>query len=249
MTPEGELSRMERTPRWVWLASFLAYVTAAALGLALAFPGTNASPFWPPTALALALLYRYGLRLWPIILAAAFTINVLFMLRAGVAPALALLASVGVGVGNMLEAWLGVYLLRRIAGARVPFEGLRGLFGFFLAAALAPVVSATIGVTSSRWVSLSGVSSYAQNWLTWWVGDCSGALTMTPLLMLVLQARWRLPARARLLEASRCFSPWFSARWPHSVFGQRASLSARVLPADYSLGGAFPNRRRRQLVF
>jgi diguanylate cyclase (GGDEF)-like protein len=187
------------------MAAFLAYVAAAALGLLLAFPGTNASPFWPPTALALALLYRYGLRLWPIILAAAFTINFLFMLRAGVTPTLALPASVGVGIGNMLEAWIGIYFLRRIAREQFPFDGLRGLSAFFLVAALAPAISATIGVTSSRFVNLSGVSSYAQNWLTWWVGDTSGALTMAPILMLILQSRWRIPPRPRLLEAIALF--------------------------------------------
>src|SRR5258706_7061432 len=102
MTSAGfEIHHAARVPRWVWLASFLAYVLAAALGLALAFPGTNASPFWPPTALALALLYRHGLRLWPVILAGAVTINLLFMLGAGIAPAVAVPASVSVGVGHM----------------------------------------------------------------------------------------------------------------------------------------------------
>ena len=75
MTSVGEAGRIATPPRWLWLAAFLAYVLAAALGLVLAFPGTNASPFWPPTALAFALLYRFGLRLWPVILVGAFTIN------------------------------------------------------------------------------------------------------------------------------------------------------------------------------
>jgi diguanylate cyclase (GGDEF)-like protein len=202
MTSDGELIRMADSPPWVRLASFLAYVSAAALGLALAFPGTNASPFWPPTAIALALLYRNGLRFWPIVLAGAFTINLLFMLRAGVAPVFAVPASIGVGVGNTLEAWLGIYLLRRFAGDQFPFGSLRGLSAFVLfCVVLAPAVSATIGVTSSRWVDLSGVSDYGENWLTWWVGDASGALTVAPILMFLLRARWQIPDRPRLLEA------------------------------------------------
>jgi len=196
------MARPVSPPGWLWLAAFLAYVLAATLGLALAFPGTNATPFWPPTALAFALLYRYGLRLWPVILAAAFTINTLFMLRAGVAPLPAVAASIGVGVGNALEAWLGIHVLRRFADDQFPFDGLRGLSAFFLAAALAPAISATIGVTCSRLASMSGEASYAQNWLTWWVGDTSGALTMAPVLMLLLQARWRMPPPARILEGT-----------------------------------------------
>jgi len=205
MTSDGESSRKERSPRWLWLASFLAYVMAAALGLVLAFPGTNATPFWPPTALALALLYRYGLRMWPVILAAAFTINLLFMLRAGVAPEPAVVSSVAVGIGNMLEAWFAVYMLRAIAGDQFPFESVLGLFAFFFAAAIAPIVSATIGVTCSRWASLGGTASYGQNWLTWWVGDCSGALTMAPILMLSLRARWHVPEPSRRMEAGVLF--------------------------------------------
>jgi diguanylate cyclase (GGDEF)-like protein len=195
-----------RLPRWIWPASFLAYVLAAALGLALAFPGTNASPFWPPSALALALLYRFGLRLWPMILAGAFTINLLFMLGGGVALEPALTASVAVGFGNMLEAWLGVRLLRTIAGEQFPLESMQGLFAFFLAIAIAPIVSATIGVTVSRWASLGGAASYGQNWLTWWVGDSSGALTMAPILMLLLRARhWRIREGLHLTEPGALF--------------------------------------------
>src|SRR5471032_2474541 len=65
-----------------------------------------------------------GSRFWPVILAGAFTINFLFMLRAGIAPTLAVPVSVGVGIRNMLEAWLGVRVLRRIAGDQFPFDGL-----------------------------------------------------------------------------------------------------------------------------
>jgi diguanylate cyclase (GGDEF)-like protein len=206
MTSDGELGPPVRIPRWIWLSAYPAYVLAAALGLALAYPGTNASPFWPPTALAIALLYRYGLRLWPLILAGAFTINFAFMLRAGVWFAPALPSSIAIGVGNMLEAWMAVYLLRRFVHDQLPFGSLRGL-GFFVlfAAILAPVASATIGVTSSRWVDLRGSADYGENWLTWWIGDASGALTMAPALMMLLQTRWKRPTQARLVEGAALF--------------------------------------------
>ena len=205
MTADDESSLSARAPPWIWLSAYVAYVLAAALGLGLAYPGTNASPFWPPTALAIALLYGYGLRLWPVVLAGAFTINLIFMLRAGVWLALALPSSFAVGVGNMLEAWIGVYLLRRFLREQFPFESLRGLGLFVLfQAILAPAVSASIGVTSSRWVDLRGAADYGENWLTWWVGDASGALTMAPVLML-LHAQWRRPTQARLLEGAALF--------------------------------------------
>jgi diguanylate cyclase (GGDEF)-like protein len=206
MTSDGAEDHNKPMPRWLWPAAYAAYVLAAALGLALAFPGTNASPFWPPTALALAILYRFGLRLWPVILAGAFTINLLFMLRAGIGVEPAFAASIAVGFGNMLEALIGVYILRAVAGEQFPFGTILGLVAFFAAIAIAPVISASIGVSVSRWASMGGTSSYAQNWLTWWVGDSSGALTMAPVLMLLLRQRpWRVPDRFRLIEAVGLF--------------------------------------------
>lgn len=190
-------------PPWIWLTSLLAYIAAAEVGLALAFPGTNASPFWPPTALGIALLYRFGLRFWPVILLGAFLVNLVFMLRAGVAPALGVPASLGVAIGNAMEAWLAVYLLRRLAGHQFPFDRLRGLAAFCLCSAtLAPALSASIGASSSRLASLSGSTSYAENWMTWWIGDASGALSMTPILILLLQGRWHESLRSRRVEAA-----------------------------------------------
>jgi diguanylate cyclase (GGDEF)-like protein len=190
----------------MWLAALLAYIVSAALGLALALPGTNASPFWLPTGLAIALLYRHGLRFWPVVLAGALAINFLFMLRAGVAPGLALTASIGVGAGNMLEAVVGVWLLRRTAGYRFPFGNVRGFGAFVLSCAVfAPALSASIGVTVSRWASMGGGSDYGANWLTWWVGDASGALTLAPVLMLAMHSQWRMPTRGRLVEAGALF--------------------------------------------
>jgi len=206
MSSDREWIRTAALPHWIWLSAFLAYVVAAALGLGLALPGTNASPFWPPTALALALLYRHGLRCWRVVLAGALAVNVLFMARAGVQPSVALPASIGVAVGNTLEAVLGIWLLRHYAGETLPFRNPRGL-GVFVAfcAVFAPAVSATIGVTISRWADLGGASDYSENWWTWWIGDASGALTMAPVLMLALQARWVLPNRQRLIEAGALF--------------------------------------------
>jgi diguanylate cyclase (GGDEF)-like protein len=205
MAMAPEVGRMSKAalPAWAWLLALLTYVAAAELGLALAFEGTNASPFWPPTAVAIAMLYHFGLRLWPVVLAGAFIANLVFMLRAGVPPGFGLTASFGVACGNALEAWVAVLLLRRFAGHQFPFDRLRGLAVYCgLSAGVAPAISASIGVTSSRLVDLAGSTSFGENWLTWWVGDASGALSMGPILILLLHGHGNGHDRARRLEST-----------------------------------------------
>src|SRR5881396_320491 len=51
------------------------YYAAARLSLHLAFENTNASPVWPPSGIALALVLLLGYRVWPGILLGAFLAN------------------------------------------------------------------------------------------------------------------------------------------------------------------------------
>ncbi|MBT6564374.1 MAG: hypothetical protein HON76_17795, partial [Candidatus Scalindua sp.] len=51
------------------------YFILAKLGLLMAFKQTNASPVWPPTGFAIAVIFLWGYRVWPGILIGAFLIN------------------------------------------------------------------------------------------------------------------------------------------------------------------------------
>ena len=54
----------------------LAYFILAKVGLALASLHPSASPIWPPTGFALAIVLLRGYRVWPAIFLAAFVANV-----------------------------------------------------------------------------------------------------------------------------------------------------------------------------
>lgn len=181
----------------------VAYIAAAELGLELAFPNTNVSPVWPPSGIALAALYLAGLRYWPAVALGAFSINLFYFLKsASLATSLALTGAAMLALGNTLEAVVGAYLLQRFAGHPKPFETLRGVFVFVsLAAMLACMLAATIGVTTTRSLGVTGGSSYLELWLTWWVGDASGVLIVAPVLIAFRQLQWRWPTRQRLAEA------------------------------------------------
>jgi len=122
--------------RGLSLAALVAlYFVAGRLGLLLAFVNASATAVWPPTGLAIAALLLFRTTLWPGILIGAFAVN---LTTSGDA-----VSSVGIAVGNTLEAIIATYLIRRWAGGRAVFEGPQDVLRFALfAAVLAPAVSA-----------------------------------------------------------------------------------------------------------
>jgi signal transduction histidine kinase len=192
-------------------ALFGLYVVAGKLGLSLAFVHASASPVWPPTGVALAALMTLGFRVWPAIFAGAFCVNV--------TTAGSVATSLGIAAGNTLEGLLGAYLVGRYAGGARTFDHSEDVFKFAgFAALLSTIVSATVGVGS---LALGGHASWAdfdRIWFTWWLGDATGALIFTPVL--VLWARdWRSDRpRGRLLEAAAL---WFTTTFIGlAVFGE-----------------------------
>jgi signal transduction histidine kinase len=153
-----------------------AYVVTAKLGLLMDAVSGFATTVWPPTGIALATLYLFGLRLWPGIAIGAFGVN----LTAG-AP---FLAACGMAAGNTLEAVVGVWLLRRFAGTRGLLDRISGVIAFVvLASGLSTMVSATIGVTSGWLGGVIAPVRAGEAWLTWWLGDALGSLVVAPFFL------------------------------------------------------------------
>jgi signal transduction histidine kinase len=176
-------------------ALFGVYVVAGKVGLMLASVHESVSPVWPPTGIALAAFLTRGTRVWPAIFAGAFVVNVTTINSVTVSLAIAL--------GNTLEALLGAYLIERFANGAAAFDRAPDVFKFAgLAAFASTLVSATIGAAAlvlgghAAWVDLEGI------WLTWWLGDATGALIFTPLLVLWGRDRPSTLSRARVLEAA-----------------------------------------------
>ncbi|TME72683.1 MAG: response regulator [Chloroflexi bacterium] len=170
------------------------YFIAGRLGLLLAFVNASATAVWPPTGLAIAALLLFGTTLWPGILLGAFAVN---LTTSG-----DVLSSVGIAVGNTLEAVVATYLIRRWASGRAVFDRPQDVLRFALfAAALAPTVSATVGVASLELTGLAGWSDVGPIWLTWWLGDAAGALLVAPAVVLWATNRFVF-APERLAEAA-----------------------------------------------
>ncbi|HKD20139.1 MAG TPA: EAL domain-containing protein [Thermoanaerobaculia bacterium] len=167
--------RLRPTPAVV-AALTVVYFASGKLGLTLAFLNASATPVWPPTGIALAALLLLGLRVWPAIFVGAFFVN---LTTAG-----GVVSSLGIATGNALEALLGAWLVQRYAGGRHAFDRPRNVFKFTVLTALATMVSASIGVAT---LTLSGLARPGENpsiWLTWWLGDATGAMIVAPALIL-----------------------------------------------------------------
>src|SRR5207249_9571524 len=162
----------------------LVYFIAGKFGLMLASLHASASPVWPPTGIALAALLVLGYRAWPAIFVGAFLVN------ASTAGNVA--TSLAVASGNTLEAMCGAWLVNRFAGGTTAFGRPQGVFKFALAAVVSTIISPAFGVTSLALAGFADWANYGAIWLTWWLGDATGDLVFTPLVLL-----WSVASKRR----------------------------------------------------
>ncbi len=203
------------------------YFALARLGLMLASIHPSVSPIWLGTGLAFAAILIRGPRVWPAILVAAFTANLV--------TSASLAASLAIGVGNTLEALLGAYLVVRWGGGRASFESPGGVARFAFLSFLPTALCATIGTASLAMAGLVERAMLGPVWLTWWLGDLAGALLVTPVLVLWAAADIRTLSRRKLFESIvifcvACaigliaFSPLFEAAGRRTPLGFLAVL-------------------------
>ena len=192
-----------RGPVGAVLALALAYYLAARLGLALAFRETNASPFWPPSGIAVAALALFGARLLPGVALGAFVANaVVFTANqaAGLVPVLGMSALIA--AGNTLEAWLCVALLRRWVLRADPFCRLVDIAKLLLFAGIACVAGAAVGTAALLAGAVVPAAAARTVAVTWWTGDLAGILVLAPLIIVGVRS-WPLRCgAARLAEAA-----------------------------------------------
>jgi signal transduction histidine kinase len=160
------------------------YVIAGKLGLMLASLHASASPVWPPTGIALAAALLFGYRVWPAIFVGAFLVNV--------TTAGDVATSFAIATGNTLEALVGAWLVNRFAGGKNFCDRPQGVFRFALAAAISTIISPVFGVTSLAFAGFADWTNYGAIWLTWWLGDATGDLVFTPLVLL-----WSVASKRR----------------------------------------------------
>ncbi len=195
----------------IWLRYFLQivctaliYFGLATLSLTLQFQNSNATPVWPPSGFAFAIILLWGYRIAPGILFGAFAANLfIFITNQTVDYPIAIVLSMFIGLGNMLEAMAGNYLLRKF----IPdfsidrfFNRTSQIFHFALTAGLMCIVSSTIGSFSVYFAGIIPLSQVSTVFITWWLGDFSGIVLLTTFIVI-----WVSHLRQPLLQQDFLF--------------------------------------------
>jgi signal transduction histidine kinase/ActR/RegA family two-component response regulator len=202
------------------------YFVTGKLGLSLASLHASASPVWPPAGIALAALLLLGYRVWPGIFIGAFFVNA--------TTAGNVVTSLCIATGNTLEPLCAAALVVGFAGGLRTFDRAQDVFKFAVAVILAAVIAPTFGVTALALGGFAPWADYRAIWVTWWLGDVTGNLIMTPLLVLwSIADRWRFELK-RHLEAGVLFILLIVLG--EIVFGGWFPISAKNYPISFICG-------------
>ncbi len=177
MTDQGWRTRMTHwAPRAVGhLGVAIGYGIAAHLGFQVATVHPVVASVWPPAGLALAVVVLFGARLWPGIFAGALAANIM--------KGMPEVAALVIATGNTLAAVCGATALRRL-GFQISLPRVRDALALLgLGALAAPVIAATIGTLSLRFLAGITADRSLIVWFNWWSGDAIGVMLVTPLLL------------------------------------------------------------------
>ncbi len=151
-----------------------AYYLAGRIGLELAYLDGAVAAVWPPAGLGLAVLFLYGVRLWPGIVIGDLLLGD-FSTPLGTV--------LGQTVGNTLAVVLAALLLRRLTDGRAALERVVDVLALVACALVAALVSAAFGPTSLRLGDVISTDELARVFRTWTLSDASGVLVVAPVLL------------------------------------------------------------------
>jgi PAS domain S-box-containing protein len=166
------------------LAIAAAYVVTAKLGFLFAIAPGNVTALWPPSGIALAAVIHRGNRAALGVWLGSFLVNSLFFAQVQTLSVIALTTASSIATGSMLQVLLAASLYWRFIGPGIP-EQVKDVIKFLGIAALSCSVAPSVGVSSLAIGGAIPWSNYPYTWLTWWLGDLAGILTVTPPLLVI----------------------------------------------------------------
>ena len=202
------------------------YFAVGKFGLMLASLHASASPVWPSAGIALAATLLFGYRVWPAIFIGAFLVNV--------TTAGNVATSFAIAIGNTLEALAGAWLVNQFAGGKEFCDRPQGVFKFALAAGISTIISPAFGVTSLALAGFANWTNYGAIWLTWWLGDATGDLVFTPLVLLWTGASKRRWNKKEAAEVGTLLL--LLVLLSSIVFGGWLEISSRNYPIAFICG-------------
>lgn len=164
----------------------LLYFAFGKLGLLLAIPGTNVTPVWPPSGIALAAVLLFGYRVTTAVFLGSALMN--FTAVLAIAPPnyptiMTIALSSIIGIGAALQAAAGAALIQHFIPGQNKFSSAANVFLFLLIAMFSCLINSNISILAGSISGLLAWPSYLNVWKTWWIGDTTGIFVITPLLL------------------------------------------------------------------
>ena len=170
-----------------------AYYLTGRIGLELAYLDGAVAAVWPPAGLGLAVLFLYGVRLWPGIVVGDLLLGDFSTPLATV---------LGQTVGNTLAVVIAAVLLRRLTSGRGELERVYDVLALVACAFLAAIVSAAVGPLSLRLGDVIPASELGRVFRTWTLSDAAGALVVGPVVLAWASAGLKGIRRRELIEGA-----------------------------------------------
>ncbi len=163
------------------LALAVAYAVTAAVGLQFGATLHDTPPLWPAAGIAIAALCIGGVRLWPGV--ALGTLIVFWQRGHGTLLTGAIVAS------TTLEAAIGALLLTRVASFQPALRRTRDALALVIAGGIgAPALGALVGAGAFTLAHAIPASSFAGEWLEWFLGDAIGVIVFAPAVLVWTQS-------------------------------------------------------------
>ncbi len=174
------------------------YVGFAELALVLPSINPAATPLWPPTGFALALVLLRGYRIWPAILVGSLSASAL-------AGGLILVFGF-VGIGTVLAALAGSWLVNHWSHGRKTFETPVGVAKFaFVCFGPSAIIGSGFAMAGFVLASEVGVAN-SGTWARWWLADAAASLVLAAVMVLWAMTPLRPFSRSSLLETVAAFT-------------------------------------------
>src|SRR4051794_34542075 len=171
----------------------LAYYLAGRVGLELAYLDGAVAALWPPAGLGLAVLFLFGIRLWPGVVIGDL------LLGDFSTPFATVLAQTA---GNTAALVVAALALRRLTAGRGDLARVFDVLALVACAVLAAVISGAVGPLALRLGDVITAHEFPSVVRTWILGDASGVLVVAPALLTWVTLGSKGIRRRDLMEAA-----------------------------------------------
>lgn len=189
----------------------LIYAVTGILGLGLATGSQYSTAIWIPSGVALGAILVYGLRALPAVFLGSVIVNYSNTIIIGSASQTEpLLIGCVIGIGAVLQAYIGWLLIRRFVGLNNHLNEPNAILLFaFLAGPISCLVNATSSNLALAYLQILPLENFAVSWFTWYIGDSVGVLIFTPIFLILFASpreTWRNRVIPILIPLAACFA-------------------------------------------